>query len=465
MKKVYTFAKPAYAAALLALFSVLISTSSIAQSGPGSFVTFAAFLKGIVTADAATYLGHPESRVVSATEFEAMRGHVLSLYEGVQVSHSFVYNSQYVDCVPVLQQPSARLLDLKVVPQLLPPAPPPAGMPTVLPTTPQVALGQSDSFGNRISCDDGTIPMRRITLEELSRFQTLHDYFRKAPGGTNPSPALDYAGFKHRTLSEYVNNIGAASQLELWYPTVNTSTGQYHSLSQMWVVGYSTAPEQTAEAGWQVAPLHYNTNAAVPFIYWTADGYLTTGCYNLECAGFVQLNNKLILGVPNWSTPSQPGGQQVVINLQWQAQQNPDGTLWGWALYYNCTPSNLYTCGVGYYPISTYGSGQLSKYSNHLQFGGETYTSTHALFGQMGSGALPSAGPPYAAYQSNAYYVYVTSPGTHSAAPCVLGYDNFPQTDSCYGEAVALPSCGSPPLYPCNSFYFGGSGGTNCGGG
>jgi len=210
-----------------------------------------------------------------------------------------------------------------------------------------------------------------------------------------------------------------------------------------------------------VSPLHFGTNAAVPFTYWTADNFVSTGCFNLECPGFVQLNNNLVLGAPNWSAPTQPGGQQVVINLQWQAQQNPDGTLFGWVLYYNCTPSNYYTCYVGYIPIATYGTGQLSVYANNVEFGGETLTSG-TISGQMGSGALPSAGPSYTAYQSNAYYVYVTSPGHFSAENCDLGYANFPQTDSCYGEAVALPTCGSPPRFPCNSFYFGGPGGTNC---
>jgi hypothetical protein len=173
---------------------------------------------------------------------------------------------------------------------LQPSAPPPTGMPTVPPTPSPLALVRSDIFGNRISCEGGTIPMRRITLEEF----------------------------------------GAASQLELWYPTVDTSTGQYHSISQIWVEGYGgSATLQTAETGWVVSPLHFGTNAAVPFTYWTADNFASTGCFNLECAGFVQLNNNLILGAPNWSAPTQPGGQQVVINLQWQAQQNPDGTLYG----------------------------------------------------------------------------------------------------------------------------------------
>jgi hypothetical protein len=431
----------------------------MAQSAAAPFVKFDVFVKAVATADAATYLRASQSKVVSAAAFEEMRQHVLALYAGVQVAHSFVYNEQYVDCVPVLQQPGARRLGLRELP------PPPPALPAGMTAAPSIATpfasGRIDSFGNQLLCEDGTIPMRRITLDELSKFPTLNDYFGKAPGGDYPAPSIDAAGYKHRSLSIGPKpNIGAASQFELWYPFVDTSKGEYHSLSQLWIEGFGGAAIlQTAEAGWQVAPSHYNTNAAVPFIYYTNQNYAPgSGCYNLECGGFVQTSNALVLGVPNWPGPSQPGGQQVVFSLQYQAIVFDDGTLFGWELYYNCTPQTLYTCAIGYYPVSVYGTGQLSMGSNDLQFGGETYTSTHTLFGQMGSGAFPNAGPGYAAYQSNVYYVewHLYRDGQHHplAVSANLGYDDFPQTTACYGELCTANSC--------NFFYFGGPGGANC---
>lgn len=132
--------KARYAGSSLMLFALLMPTRSLAQSGAGAFVTFDVFLSGTAKADAATYLGAPESRVANAAEFETMRRHVLSLYEGVQVTHSFVYNAQYVDCVPVLQQPSARRIGLTVAPQLQAPALPAAGTPAVPATPPRWRL-------------------------------------------------------------------------------------------------------------------------------------------------------------------------------------------------------------------------------------------------------------------------------------------------------------------------------------
>jgi hypothetical protein len=457
--------KARYVVSPLLLWALSLPAGSTAMPGRATFVSFAAFLQDTATAEATSYLGDPESKVVSTTEFEAMRGHVLSLYEGVQAVHSFIYNAQYVDCVPILQQPGARRLGLTEVPRLPPPALPPLGTPT--PTAPYppspLSLGQVDGFGNSISCDNGTVPMRRITLKELSRFPTLKDFFRKVPMGSDTTFYPGY--FRYRTMSQFLNNIGTASQLNVWYPPEDQLKGQIHSTSQIWVVGYGGATKQTAETGWTVEPIRFGTNAAVPFIYWTANSYNDSTCYDTDCPGFILLNNNLILGVPNWPGPGQPGGQQVVISLQWQAWPNPGGGL-DWALYYNCNNSNYNTCIVGYYPAALYGSGQLSKNANDLQFGGETLTSgPNIVFGPMGSGAFPSAGSGYAAYYANVYYVYTTSTSpywTYSTALSDLGYDDPPLTNSCYGEALTFPGCGYPTNFHCNSFFFGGPGGASC---
>ena len=91
--------------------AVVVLASDFAQSTPATFVSFAAFMAGVETADAASYLG-AAAKVESAAAFEAMRNHILSLYEGVTPTNSFLLGSQYVDCVPILQQPTARTLGL-----------------------------------------------------------------------------------------------------------------------------------------------------------------------------------------------------------------------------------------------------------------------------------------------------------------------------------------------------------------
>ena len=49
--------------------------------------------------------------------------------------------------------------------------------------------GRKDPHGNVMQCPEGTIPMRRVTLEDMTRFPTLRAYMRKGPEGRRPPPS------------------------------------------------------------------------------------------------------------------------------------------------------------------------------------------------------------------------------------------------------------------------------------
>ena len=40
---------------------------------------------------------------------------------------------------------------------------------------------RTDQYGNIMDCPEGTIPMRRVTLEQMTRFETVQDFLRKGP--------------------------------------------------------------------------------------------------------------------------------------------------------------------------------------------------------------------------------------------------------------------------------------------
>ena len=48
----------------------------------------------------------PDTQVRETPAFEEMRAHILKLYDGVQVTHSYVIGSSHFDCVP--ENPAAR---------------------------------------------------------------------------------------------------------------------------------------------------------------------------------------------------------------------------------------------------------------------------------------------------------------------------------------------------------------------
>ena len=154
--------------------------------------------------------------------------------------------------------------------------------------------GQRDRLGNEIFCQTGTIPMRRLTLEQMASFRTLAAFLSKTDGEKDPNRPADDSDHYYARGVQFVDNLGGDSWLNLWSPTV--SAGRM-SLSQQWFVSGEGDAKQTIESGWQVMPGTWHIDNAALFIYHTTKGYADkSGCYNIECAGFVQIANNVYLG-------------------------------------------------------------------------------------------------------------------------------------------------------------------------
>ncbi|HZM11891.1 MAG TPA: hypothetical protein VFC15_16910, partial [Candidatus Limnocylindrales bacterium] len=154
-----------------------------AQFPVKEFVPFNSFVEETKAANTSDYTARSTSKVRDAAAFEEMRQHILNLYQGVQVSHSFVVESQTYDCIAIEEQPSVRLLGLKGIA-----APPPASAGPAervgAPDNSRAQSGQTavssifpaqgvDRFGNTIGCQANTGPVGRTTLEQMTRFPTL----------------------------------------------------------------------------------------------------------------------------------------------------------------------------------------------------------------------------------------------------------------------------------------------------
>jgi hypothetical protein len=298
--------------------------------------------------------------------------------------------------------------------------------------------GDRDKFGNEKYCPNGFIPMQRLSLETMVRYETLNNFFSKDGKGTGSVDEVsDRAGTSHYYAHAYqfVNNYGGESWLNLWNPT--TSTNQF-SLSQQWYVGGSGSGLQTIEGGWQVYPAHYGTNLACLFIYSTTAGYAAgSGYYNLDGPGFIQTNNTVYLG-KKFNNYSTSGGTQWEFGMQWKRDSNGN-----WWLFYRTTSA---TTAVGYYPRSRYGSGQLAYYAQRIDYGGEVTGAPSSK--QMGSGAYASSGWTYAAYQRNMFYINTATTSVWaSLTPTV-------QPSNCYTIEYHGPGSGTGNWN--NWFYFGG---------
>jgi hypothetical protein len=301
----------------------------------------------------------------------------------------------------------------------------------------QFSPGQtSDKFGNRLGCSAGTIPMKRMTLEEMSHFANLRAFFEKGPNGFGQAVSgdqlkkpVDSTVHKHAITYQYVNNLGGQGYLNLWTPFVNNSVGQDFSLSQQWYIG----GPQTAEVGWHNLG-GFGHQASKLFVYYTADNYQSTGCYNLSCGAFVQVNNSWTLGgaFPSYSVY---GGDQAWFTAQYYLYSG------NWWLAINGT-------WIGYYPTSIYQGGQMAYNAQLIEYGGEVDAQNkNTLYPQMGSGDWATNGYTHAAFQSQIFYMD-TNNVSHAAS--LSAYEEAP---SCY----LVDGTGLSSDYPY--FYFGGPGG------
>lgn len=416
-----------------ALAVVALSGFVHGQPQPTKVVPFQDFIASASTATVEDYNTRPGSQVQGALAFDDMRQHILDLYQGVEVKHSFLLEGHTYDCIPVEQQAGVRLYGDGTIA-----TPPPAETREQIAgaaSTSQIDAG-IDALGNATRCEDNSIPMRRVTLEDMTQFNTLRDFFAKGRTGSGDSnnPDMPEPGdsdvHHYATAYKDVKNLGGNSDLNLWNPKVNTGKGDAMSLSQQW---YSAgSPVQTAEVGWQVQPLAWGTNKAVLFIYYTADGYVNTGCYNLDCGAFVQVANDWYFG-DGFTNYSQFGGTQHYFQAEFYLYQ---GNWW----------LQLGGEWVGYYVGSIYNSGPMRHHATQIQFGGEVAGLGH--WPQMGSGKWPSKGFGYAAYQSDIWFINTDK---KKIWPHLTPYEDSPQ---CFTIKDIT--------YAPTSFYFGGPGGGGC---
>ncbi|KAL1365527.1 hypothetical protein HN51_013550 [Arachis hypogaea] len=239
------------------------------------------------------------------------------------------------------------------------------------------------------SCPEGTIPIRRTTENDLLRASSVTTFGRKLI----TSFRRDTTGDGHEHAVGYVSGdeyYGAKASINVWAPLVEN---QYEfSLSQIWVISGSFGDDlNTIEAGWQVSPELYGDSFPRFFTYWTTDAYQATGCYNLLCSGFVQVNNKIAIGAAISPTSSYSGGQFDISLLIWKDPKHGN-----WWLEFG---SGVL---VGYWPSFLFS--HLGDHASMVQFGGEVVNSRSSgshTSTQMGSGHFAEEGFAKASYFRN----------------------------------------------------------------
>ncbi|KZV40667.1 hypothetical protein F511_12134 [Dorcoceras hygrometricum] len=298
-------------------------------------------------------------------------------------------------------------------------------------------------------CPQGTIPIRRNREEDVLRASSVKRYGKKKhrsiprPRPAAPEPDLiNQNGHQHAIA--YVEGdryYGAKATINVWGPRIQQPNE--FSLSQLWILGGSFAADlNSIEAGWQVSPDLYGDNNTRLFTYWTSDAYQATGCYNLLCSGFIQINSEIAMGASISPTSSYLNNQYDISILVWK---DPKEGNW-WMQF-----GNGYV--LGYWPAFLFS--YLSDSASMIEWGGEVVNSEadgqHTTT-QMGSGHFPEEGFGKSSYFRN---IQVVDESNNLRSPKDVGI--FTEESSCYD--IQLGKNAEWGHY----FYYGGPGrNTNC---
>jgi hypothetical protein len=419
-------------------------------------MSFSEFINSLQSAKHEHFLAREEVGISDETEFTRMKSYLVQHYEGVEALNSFVdENGSIFDCVPIEKQPSVRRNGQSVA---KPPDFPVKETKNALDehrystaVSSPLNANLKDRFGNALNCPPNTVPIRRITLDDMTRFGSLENFFQK--GGVRPYRTpntmrsiiaeVPMKYFHHHAIAEQqVDNLGGHSSLNVWTPPIDEQLGQVFSLSQQWYVGLGP-PLQTFEVGWQVYPNLYNGLNPVLFVGYTADAYRNF-CYNQSCTSFVVTGNKSLLGgaiVPS----SIQGGIQKSLEVSVLLHQ---GNWWVYVGGFEV--SNI----LGYLPTSAYAGGPMASCANKIQYGGETCVANRETnYPNMGSGLFANAGWQNAAYQKDIYYISLNGQTTDPSLTTLVN-------SQCYTSIVARSD---DPNW-ADTVWFGGPGG-DCPGG
>lgn len=291
-------------------------------------------------------------------------------------------------------------------------------------------------------CPQDTIPVRRTKMDDVLRASSIKRYGRKkhksmpVPMSAEPD-LINESGHQHAIA--YVQGddyYGAKATINVWNPKIQQ--GNEFSLSQLWILGGSFGEDlNSIEAGWQVSPDLYGDNNTRLFTYWTSDAYQATGCYNLLCSGFIQINSEIAMGASIFPISGYRGSQYDISILVWK---DPKEGNW-WMQFGNDQV-------LGYWPSFLFS--YLADSASMIEWGGEVVNSQPSgqhTSTQMGSGHFPEEGFGKSSYFRN---IQIVDESNNLKAPKSIG--SFTEQSSCYDVKSGYNGDWG------NYFYYGGPG-------
>ncbi|MCL7039113.1 hypothetical protein MKW94_026625 [Papaver nudicaule] len=220
-------------------------------------------------------------------------------------------------------------------------------------------------------CPPGTVPIRRTKKEDLVNAQSLSRKTNRIHTNRySPSP-INHHFVSVEEFGQAKTYFGGAALMSVHRLKLNYNQ---FSTVQIWIENGPVEEINSIEFGWLTYPALFGDNNSRLFGYWTVDGHKQTGCFNVLCPGFVQVNEEVLLGgVLEHTSVYGKQASEFPIRVYRDAQTGD------WWLVTNVL--------VGYWPKEIFT--HLASNASNIRYGGTTGEEPQTDAGPMGNGYLP----------------------------------------------------------------------------
>ncbi|KAJ1260331.1 hypothetical protein BS78_10G224000 [Paspalum vaginatum] len=188
-------------------------------------------------------------------------------------------------------------------------------------------------------------PSMRLASMNMSSSFTSADPIKIGASSSDESNFVNYYAGYIANSPPAGGYKGAMATLDV-YSFPNIKSGMEGTGGIMWVTNGKPGQGDgnDLQAGWIVDPARYGDSNAHFFVYWTADGHKSTGCFNLECNGFVPVNDAPI--TPGDTLDPAKGQSKISFKI---FKSKDDGDWW---LHFGYDVNNLRP--AGFWPKSIF---------------------------------------------------------------------------------------------------------------
>ncbi|XP_061374669.1 protein neprosin-like [Gastrolobium bilobum] len=223
-------------------------------------------------------------------------------------------------------------------------------------------------------CPTGTVPVRRTTKDDLIRAKSLLNNHIL----TQHSPGTHVAKVSLKTIPG-MPYYGVSGNNSIYNPRVKKHQS---SASHIWVQNGRPGATDKIITRWHVSPQLYGDDGTYLYSFWRSDSK-KTGCYNVQCRGFVQTNPQIYLGSRVTDSSIYNG---LMIETAFSLQQDARTKNW-WLIMENAN--------VGYFPADLFFN---LTTADQVGWGGRTTTAAGTPSPPMGSGYFPDENYIHACY-------------------------------------------------------------------